>query len=355
MFDHIFDDFVDEIKNGKHSFLRFEQININAIAQFASNLRKQYSYVGIIGFGASSLNIRSICSAITTPSKKTIYLDSVDEVDIEEKLALIDIQQTIFFVLSKSGNTEETYLLTQYLLEAKKVNNENICIITNKNNNLLSNLAKDFNILLIEHEQHISGRFGIIATASLLPASVIGVDTKVVVESAIKALADTTQNQQNIMGKAKYYLDNYLLGRRILVKLNYCHQLEGLCLWQQQLIGESLGKNNFGITPILSRGTFDEHSQLQLYLAGPDDKFYEIITHERHYTISKNLTTHANNIYKALVTSKRPASFENFTYINEQAIVSKIIESIFVTVIIARHQKIDPFNQTAVDACKISI
>lgn len=354
MFDQIFDDFVDEIQHGKHSFLQFWQINTDEIAQFANDLSKQYSCVGIIGFGASSLNIRGICSSITKTNKRTIYCDSIDELDIAEKLALIDIQQTIFFVLSKSGNTEETYLLTKYLLEVKKIDNQDIYIITNNTNNLLSNLAKDFKIPIIEHEQHISGRFGIIAYASLLPASIIGVDIKVLVESAIKTLSDTIKNKQNIIQKAKYYLDNYFLGRRILVTLNYCHQLGGLCLWQQQLIGESLGKNNFGITPVLSRGTFDEHSQLQLYLEGPDDKFYEIITHERRDTISKNLTTHANNIYKSLLANRKPALFESLAYINEGIIVSKIIESMFVTIILARYKKINPFNQTAVDACKIN-
>ena len=185
MFDQIFDDFVDEVKNGEHSFLQFDQIKIDGITQFANDLRKQYNSVAIIGFGASSLNIRAICSSITKPDKKTIYLDSIDELDIEEKLELIDIKQTIFFVLSKSGNTEETYLLTKYLLEVKNVNNKDIYIITNNNNNLLSNLANDHKISLIEHEQHISGRFGIISSASLLPCSVIGVNIRTIVESAL--------------------------------------------------------------------------------------------------------------------------------------------------------------------------
>ena len=355
MFDQIFDDFVDEVKNSEHSFLQFDQIKIDEITQFANDLRQQYNYVAIIGFGASSLNIRAICSSITKPDKKTIYLDSIDELDIEEKLELIDTKQTIFFVLSKSGNTEETYLLTKYLLEVKNVNNKDIYIITNNNNNnLLSNLANDHKILLIEHEQHISGRFGIISSASLLPCSVIGVNIRATVEAAIKTLASTNQNKKNIIQIAENYLDNYFLGRRILVTLNYCHQLDGLCRWQQQLIGESLGKNNFGITPILSVGTFDEHSQLQLYLEGPDDKFFEIITHCRQNTISGNLTTHAENIYKSLLSNRTPASFENFVYLDETIIVNKIIESIFVTIIIAKKQKINPFNQTAVDNCKIN-
>ena len=120
MFNQIFNDFVGEVRNGEHSFLKFDQINIDEITKFAKNIHDKYNYVVIIGFGASSLNIRAICSAISKPIKKTIYLDSLDEVDIEDKLESIDIKQTIFFVLSKSGNTNETYLLTKYILEIKK-------------------------------------------------------------------------------------------------------------------------------------------------------------------------------------------------------------------------------------------
>ena len=353
MFNKIFNDFVREVRSGEHSFLKFGEIKIDEITKFVKNIHNKYNYVAIIGFGASSLNIRAISSAISKPIKKTIYLDSLDEVDIEDKLESIDIKQTIFFVLSKSGNTNETYLLTKYILEIKKVSNEDIYIIAPSNNNLLSNLAKDCHISLIEHEQHISGRFGIISSATLLPCAVIGVDLKVFISSALKALANTIANEQNIINIAKYYLDNYSLGRKILVTFNYCHQLDGLCRWQQQLIGESLGKGNFGITPILSTGTFDEHSQLQLYLEGPSDKFFKIIMHERNDTLlNHNLSTHAHNVHTALISNNRPVSLENFTYINEEIIVNQIIESIFVIIMIAKHERFNPFNQLSVDSCK---
>jgi len=353
MFNQIFSDFVGQVSNGEHSFLKFDQIKIDEITKFAKNIHDKYKYVTIIGFGASSLNIRAICSAISKPIKKTIYLDSLDEVDIEDKLESIDVKQTIFFILSKSGNTNETYLLTKYILEIKKVSNEDIYIIAPCNNNLLSNLAKDCQISLIEHEQHISGRFGIISPASLLPCAFIGVDVKAFISSALKALSNNITNGQNIINTAKCYLDNYASGRKTLVTFNYCHQLDGLCRWQQQLIGESLGKDNFGITPILSKGTFDEHSQLQLYLEGPSDKFFKIIMHERNDTLlNHNLSTHAHNIHKALISNNRPVSLENFTYINEEIIANQIIESIFVIIMIAKHERFNPFNQLSVDSCK---
>jgi glucose-6-phosphate isomerase len=45
-----------------------------------------------------------------------------------------------------------------------------------------------------------------------------------------------------------------------------------------QLWGESLGKNGKGTTPVASIGPVDQHSQLQLWLDGPRDKLFTIVS-----------------------------------------------------------------------------
>ena len=54
----------------------------------------------------------------------------------------------------------------------------------------------------------------------------------------------------------------------------YVDKLKYLTEWYRQIWAESLGKNGFGITPIDAMGTVDQHSQLQLYIDGPKNKFY---------------------------------------------------------------------------------
>ena len=61
------------------------------------------------------------------------------------------------------------------------------------------------------------------------------------------------------------------------VLMPYVDALASFGLWFRQLWAESLGKNGTGTTPIRAMGTVDQHSQLQLYLAGPADKFYTLI------------------------------------------------------------------------------
>ena len=58
----------------------------------------------------------------------------------------------------------------------------------------------------------------------------------------------------------------------------YLDGLENFGKWYRQLWAESLGKDGQGTTPIDALGTVDQHSQLQLYLDGPRNKFFTIIT-----------------------------------------------------------------------------
>lgn len=71
---------------------------------------------------------------------------------------------------------------------------------------------------------------------------------------------------------------HYRRGRNMTVMMPYEDALERFCEWFAQLWGESLGKNGVGSTPVRALGAIDQHSQIQLYTEGPDDKLFSIIT-----------------------------------------------------------------------------
>ncbi len=48
--------------------------------------------------------------------------------------------------------------------------------------------------------------------------------------------------------------------------------------WYVQLWAESLGKNGKGTTPLAALGPVDQHSQLQLFIGGPRDKLFTVVT-----------------------------------------------------------------------------
>ena len=67
-------------------------------------------------------------------------------------------------------------------------------------------------------------------------------------------------------------------GKTISVLMAYADRLERFTRWYVQLWAESLGKDGKGTTPIAALGPVDQHSQQQLFLAGPRDKLVTVIT-----------------------------------------------------------------------------
>ena len=103
--DEIFNELTNEIIAKKYDFLEFNNIKLSEITDLATELIPKYDNVCVIGFGASSLNTRALISSIANPQKKIVYLDSLDQLEIEVILNQIDLDSSVFFSLSKSGNT----------------------------------------------------------------------------------------------------------------------------------------------------------------------------------------------------------------------------------------------------------
>ena len=70
----------------------------------------------------------------------------------------------------------------------------------------------------------------------------------------------------------------------------YADRLERFTRWYVQLWAESLGKDGKGTTPIGALGPVDQHSQLQLFIAGPRDKLFTVVT-RRHRRAAARAST----------------------------------------------------------------
>ena len=81
----------------------------------------------------------------------------------------------------------------------------------------------------------------------------------------------------------------YRKGKPISVMMPYSYQLKDLGDWYRQLWAESLGKQtdlqgnvvNVGPTPVKALGATDQHSQVQLYREGPNDKAFTFLAVEK--------------------------------------------------------------------------
>ena len=78
------------------------------------------------------------------------------------------------------------------------------------------------------------------------------------------------------------------------VMLPYSDKLSDVSDWYRQIWAESLGKivpatddvpeHHVGMTPIKALGVTDQHSQLQLYLEGPNDKLLTVLEETTYNT-----------------------------------------------------------------------
>ena len=334
------------------------------------NKFKRYKKIVIIGMGGSILGAEAIYHLFKKKIKKKIYfLNNLDEIKINEVKSSIKINNTLFLIISKSGNTLET-ITNLFLLKILKKNAKNIILISEKKNNIIFSLSKRLNLFHVEHKQTIGGRYSVLTETGLLPAYLMGLNIKNIRKKIKSHL--TGQNKKHLK-KNTIYFSKLILEKKYhnLIFLNYLPELEKFLFWCQQLIAESLGKKGKGFLPIISNVPKDHHSLLQIYLDGPKDKFFYIfssgekskskinssIFSKKNILHNKKLSLVKNAQKKALIKSfiKNKIPFKEFKIgnLNEEKIGELFSYFILETIIIGKLIRIDPYNQPAVEQVKI--
>ena len=332
---------------------------------------KKFKTIVLIGMGGSILGSEAIYSFLNKKIKKKLYFfDDLNESNIMFYKKKEKLSNTLFIIISKSGNTVET-LSNTFSLDLFKRRQKNIIIISEKKNNLLFNLAKKFNLFYIEHKNYIGGRYSVLSEVGVIPAYLMGINIRRLrLEIADifkiknqKFLKDSTIKLASLMKKNK--INN-------LIFLNYSPELEKFLYWLQQLIAESLGKNNKGFLPVISSAPKDHHSLLQLYLDGPKDKIFNIFSLEQKSNIkikvenkinSKNILNNyflnkiKNTQKKALINIfiKKKIPFREFKIkTRDEKVLGKLFSYFMLeTIIIGKLLNINPFDQPAVEQVKI--
>ena len=227
------------------------------------------------------------------------------------------------------------------------------------------------NLFFIEHRSSIGGRYSVLSETGLVPAYLMGIDIKKLRSSLSRFL-----NKKNMyfLKDSAINLANILKSKNLnnLILLNYSPKLEKLLFWIQQLIAESLGKNNKGFFPVISNVPKDHHSLLQLYLDGPKDKIFYVfnaelnpniridfkyIDDEKKYLKNRFLNTikiaQKNALIKSLKKNNLPFREFNIKKIDENTLGQLFSYFILETVLIGKLSKINPYDQPAVEQVKI--
>ncbi len=238
-----------------------------------------YDTVVVIGIGGSSLGSKAIYSALHHKlNKKMLFLENPDPLELREKFASIEPEQSLFFVVSKSGTTIETISIFKALLQHFDLGlpNERIKIITDADSPL-HHFADRYDLQCFTIPKNVGGRFSVLSAVGIVPLTLAGVDTKRLLDGARAFLYSFfSGNEEHLLYKASFFAKEQ---KRypINVLFSYGTYLEDLTKWYVQLWGESLGKKDakgerVGLTPVGHIGSVDQHSFLQLIIDGPQDK-----------------------------------------------------------------------------------
>jgi glucose-6-phosphate isomerase len=277
------------------------------LLRFAAANHGKHECLVVIGIGGSALGTTALATALlpfywnelsATRRGFAPRLYVLDNVDPDETAALLDrldMQRTLVNVVSKSGTTGESmagYLVVRQRLESivgSGAVNEHLVFTTDPSGGTLRQIGETLGVPMFDLAPGVGGRFSVLSPVGLLPAALTGMDVRGVLAGA-RDMAEWITGSRGWANPACAFagiqnLEDVQFGRRVSVMMPYSARLRDLADWYRQLWAESLGKSvdrrgrtvNVGPLPVKSLGVTDQHSQLQLYAEGPDDKIITFV------------------------------------------------------------------------------
>jgi glucose-6-phosphate isomerase len=242
-------------------------------------------------------------------------------------------------------------------------------------------IARQEKFPVFEIPQNVGGRFSVLTPVGTLPAALLGLD----VESMMRGAAETAAQSRRPMSEnpalaaafVQWILDHQFR-KSILVLFPYSQALWKFAFWFKQLWGESLGKKfdrrqnevHCGQTPTAALGVTDQHSQLQLFIEGPNDKsflFWSVREFENALkinhpyasfdsmgylqgrTLGQLLDSERRATEMGITEAGRPNSTITIDKVDAAAMGSLIMFSQYMTAYAGEFYDIDAFDQPGVE------
>jgi len=376
---------------------------VDEINQYAKSVKGKFSDMVVLGIGGSSLGGYALLRGLLHPywnqlsdeqrggQPRYYFVENVDADQIAPLMDMLNPERTLFLVISKSGTTAETmsaFMIAKAWLDkhrpADKVR-EHIVAITDAKKGVLRPVADEAGYQTFEVPDDVGGRFSVFSAVGMLPAALCGVSVSEL-QRGIRELDAQLQNPQldkNLAAQGA--LIQYLLyerNKRNAVFMPYSYRLASVSDWFVQLWAESLGKKfdlngdvvHSGPTPVRAVGVTDQHSQVQLFNEGPNDKVFTFIAvgkPDRDLTIpSDQFTTVEDLNYlngkpmselmraefestrASLTTNQRPNMTLSIPQVDAYHFAQLLYLLEVQTAIAGALLEIDPFDQPGVELAK---
>lgn len=366
----------------------------------------------VLGIGGSALGLTTLVTALKPPyynlldtksrggRPRVFVMDNIDPVTFSGMLKLCPPEKTLYVIISKSGGTAETLaqaLVVFDVLEkavGKAKIREHAVAITGPGDkkamaaNPVHVLRQAYDLPWLPVPSNVGGRFSVFSPVGLFPAAMLGINIDQLL-AGCKAMdgcaskASLTTNPAYARA-AYHYLACRDKGKSIAVMMPYADQLRDVADWYRQLWAESLGKRRSldgkrddlytGQTPVKSLGATDQHSQLQLYLEGPNDKLTTLLSVRKFSTslplppgpknmsgidylegrsMGRLLQAECNATRDALVAAQRPVITVELPEVCEHTLGQLLYMLEVETAMAGRLFGVDAFDQPAVEAIKV--
>ena len=317
------------------------------------------------------------------------FMDNLDPNTFGALLEKLPLHTSRFVSISKSGGTGETLMQTIAVLSALQAASLGPRIPdiflglsepskAGKANGLRDLLGK-YKVPMLDHHTGVGGRFSVLTNVGLLPAAMLGLDVTAIRAGAALALKPVLAKKKAAdvpaaLGAALSVALAETKNKGISVVMAYADRLERFTRWYVQLWAESLGKDGKGTTPIGALGPVDQHSQLQLFIAGPHDKLFTVITTDcagKGPRMDENLSKLAGEpgfagksigdlvgaqgraTAETLARNGCPVRTIHLPVIDEQSMGELLMHFMLETIIAAHLIGVDAFDQPAVEEGKI--
>lgn len=372
------------------------------ILAYAEEQRGRFENIVVLGIGGSALGNRALHTAMHSPYHEVFgdrglprlfVLDNVDPDLVGEFLDRVDPSTCLFNVISKSGSTAET--MSQFLIFRRALiervgmaaHVEHIVVTTDANAGVLRPIVEEEGYASFNVPDGVGGRFSVLSAVGLLSSALIGIDTA----GLLKGAADMDKRcgsgelfeNPALMCAAIQSCMQQELSKPISVTFAYGHRLRHLADWYAQLLAESIGKRLnrageevfAGPTPVRAVGVTDQHSQSQLFVEGPHDKWFTFlaIDHPDHHvpipsdfadrdalaylggrSLGELFAAEREGTRIALTEAQRPNMTISFPRVNEHTLGQYLYMSELAVAVMGEHYSVDAFDQPGVEAGKIA-
>ena len=382
----------------KTPFDKKAQENVYEVAR--SLLLLKPTMVVLVGIGGSSMGTMAIMQALFgsyyNDGCPLISFYGADTIDNDQQIQLLhraerELAQggsVIVCIVSKSGATSETLINASFFIELLKKYkmqdyNRYVAVVSDEHSPLHA-IAVSQGYTYVSMPTMVGGRFSLFTASTLLPLALLGIDSRSLCAGATDILNKTIteEEESDAAYSALTLFSHYTRGYGVHSLFVFSPDLLMLGNWYKQLIGESLGKKytlqdeyqENGITPVVSVGTIDLHSVVQLYLAGPhttfttfimpSDEEATLVVPANDFTknsdfVGKSVTSIKRAIFKSVVDAykeeERPYLLYSLAKKDSYSLGSFMMMKMIETVLLGRLMNINPFDQPAVELYKKNI